>query len=292
MLRGDAAPAARVPVLLDPDSPQRLPGYCFKYPKCIYCMRAPIYYHPFTRLVLSDMLSVLVFLFFSALGVTQSLAKLLCVLVLEKSGRPSQNPALCLKLLFTNGSYDLHTLLEASFHFFGEWCHSKTLQLAEGLQDEPLLHLFGSINVLLAKVGRSAGPPLRAYGDKLLKLALTQLKVTVRINRISGFTLKGWMERLSNDPFIRLSRLCYYFLYLPTLLSSNKSLPLSNPPPLKLHLYTGGSKRPPCHSARVLGSAFDHCRVSSARTPSCASPRFPSPRRPRSHCWQSRHDGA
>lgn len=112
------------------------------------------------------------------------------MLVLEKSGRPSHGPALCLKLLFSNGSYDLHTLLEAAFHFFGEWCRTKAALLAGGLQDEPLLHIFGSVNVLLAKLGRACGPPLRAYGDKLLKLALTQLKQTVKQSLVIQLFIK------------------------------------------------------------------------------------------------------
>ena len=121
----------------------------------------------------------------------QDLAKFLCVAVLGRPGRASAPLALCLKLLFLHGPYDLTTLLEVVFHFFAEWCTARTTTSAEhargdragmhggyaaGTQgvcggmavlslDEPVMHIMATVNVLLAKCGAACGAQLRKHGD-------------------------------------------------------------------------------------------------------------------------------
>ena len=98
----------------------------------------------------------------------QKLAKLLCILILDKSGQVTQPLALGLKLLFQNGGMDLHTLIEAVFHFFGEWCHHKTEEGGRDrsgsdssrlLSEEPVLHIFATVNILLARSTQTLPAP-------------------------------------------------------------------------------------------------------------------------------------
>ena len=104
---------------------------------------------------------------------------------IQRSGRDSHPYALALKLLYLHCSYDLVTLLEPTFNLFDNWCrhkagygHAPSSSSSSSslggdgggkggkgnLSDEPVLHVFSTVNLLLAKCGRQCGEQLRRYG--------------------------------------------------------------------------------------------------------------------------------